>query len=592
VEAIQYQQNVQNALDGAGVGTHAWAELGNLDGNNHIDPGEYPAAPVSWSSITGGYNTSVFTGVTELISSLNHRYTLGPIGMGCVSETVVLGGYSQGADVLGWALALTEPGVFGLPALTPEARSHIGFVALYGDPKFNVACGQNRPWVRANARCASFPRLGARSPYLPSDFLSRTGSWCDDGDGICAVNDWTIGIGNHTTVYRDSWIQQSAAEIAAAARLKQCSLVLSCSSGGTSAPPPPPSNYTNDRTVLHGSDGSLWVMAGGAKFYFGSMTEFYNLGYSTSGMAEVSTATLNAIPTVPRNGTVLRSGGGQIYIVAGSAKFPVGSMTEYYNQGYVNNQWINVPQTPLDAIGDVPGNKPTDGTVIQSPIGALSVVVGGVKFQFGSMTEYHNLGYADTQIVRVTAAADTLANASTATPAGNGTVLRSGGGQLYVVTGGSKFYFGSMTEYYNQGYSDWARFNVPQGPLNAIGDAPGNMPGNGTVVHRPDGAIFVIAGGVRWHFGSMTELANLGYSTFTRVSQAPLDGIYDASSSHLPANETVVQGTDSTLWVMKSGVRRSFTSMTQFTGMGYTTSQIIRVPDAVLNGLPSGGNLP
>jgi hypothetical protein len=54
----------------------------------------------------------------------------------------------------------------------------------------------------------------------------------------------------------------------------------------------------------------------------------------------------------------------------------------------------------------------------------------------------------------------------------------------------------------------------------------------------------------------------------------------------------VFQGTGATLWVMKAGVRRSFTSMTQFANMGYTTSQIVRVPDGVLNGLPSGGDLP
>jgi len=118
------------------------------------------------------------------------------------------------------------------------------------------------------------------------------------------------------------------------------------------------------------------------------------------------------------------------------------------------------------------------------------------------------------------------------------------------------------------------------------------MPRNGTVALRSDGALFVIAGGVRWQFGNMTEFSNEGYANYTLVAQAPLDGIYDASSSHLPADETVFEGTGATLWVMKAGVRRSFTSMTQFASMGYSTSQIVRVPDAVLNGLPSGGDLP
>jgi hypothetical protein len=104
--------------------------------------------------------------------------------------------------------------------------------------------------------------------------------------------------------------------------------------------------------------------------------------------------------------------------------------------------------------------------------------------------------------------------------------------------------------------------------------------------------MYVIAGGVRWQFGTMAEFTGEGYSTFTFVPQAAIDSIADASATNLPANETVFQGTDATIWVMKAGVRRSFTSMSQFASMGYTTSQIIRVPDAVLGGIPSGGNLP
>lgn len=238
--------------------------------------------------------------------------------------------------------------------------------------------------------------------------------------------------------------------------------------------PAQPISYLADRTILHGPDGSLYVMAGGAKFAFSSMSEFTGLGYSTNGMVNLDATTVGNIPTVPKNGTVLRSGGGNIYVVAGGAKFVFGSWGEYTGQGYTSSSYINVPQAPLDAIGDVPRN----------------------------------------------------------------------------------------------------------------------MPRNGTVVLRPDGSLYVIAGGVRWHFGTMAEFSSEGYSTFSFVPQAAIDGITDASATNLPANETVFQGTDSTIWVMKSGVRRSFTSMTQFTSMGYTTSQIIRVPDAVLSGIPSGGNLP
>lgn len=407
-----------------------------------------------------------------------------------------------------------------------------------------------------------------------------------------------------------------------------------------------------DRSVLHGPDGSLYVMAGGAKFAFPSWSEFVNLGYSTNGMVNVTAAQLAALPNVPRNGTVLRSGDGTLYTVAGGVKFPFGSMAEYHNQGYADGAWINTPQAGLNSIGSAPASPPIDGTVIQHPDGRLYIVVGGVKFYFGSMAEYGSLGYSTAQIARVPGApTDGIPAASVATPPRNGTILRSGGGQMYVVAGGAKFYFGSMaeysslgygtwlnvpqgpldgmgdvpgnlprdgtvlrsgggqiyvvaggaklyfgsmTEYHNQGYSDGAWTSAPQNPLDAIGDTPGSMPRNGTVIQRPDGTLFVIAGGVRWAFGSMDQYYQLGYSgsQIVRGSQAPVDGIYDASASHLPANETLLQGSDATVWVMKNGQRMGFTSPTQFNSYGYSWSNITRVPDGILAGIPNGGNLP
>ena len=56
--------------------------------------------------------------------------------------------------------------------------------------------------------------------------------------------------------------------------------------------------------------------------------------------------------------------------------------------------------------------------------------------------------------------------------------------------------------------------------LNAIGDAPGNLPRGGTAVLRPDGAVFVIGGGVRWYFPTMSEFLGDGYQGYVPVSQA------------------------------------------------------------------------
>ncbi len=123
----------------------AWSEAGNEDGVPNVDmdqpPGnyvsvlpddsnEYPAVPVdNWNAVNlanGNYGSSVNKGTDEFIAHLNDRVSR------CPQESIVLAGYSQGADVVGWALQRT-----GYGSLNQTTRNHIGYVALYGDPKFD-----------------------------------------------------------------------------------------------------------------------------------------------------------------------------------------------------------------------------------------------------------------------------------------------------------------------------------------------------------------------------------------------------------------------------------------------------------------------
>jgi alpha-tubulin suppressor-like RCC1 family protein/Mg-chelatase subunit ChlD len=132
------------------------------------------------------YETSVATGVAELQHYLTDRAAQ------CPGEVYVLGGYSEGAQVIG-------EGLFALPQ---NVRDRIAFVALFGDPKLDLGnwpptgggpfyfppgCnGDSRPWIRGSVVCSDVGGIfGARVPYLPSDIEGRVGSWCRDGDGAC-----------------------------------------------------------------------------------------------------------------------------------------------------------------------------------------------------------------------------------------------------------------------------------------------------------------------------------------------------------------------------------------------------------------------
>jgi hypothetical protein len=248
-QAVAFKVHITNALKDRKIENVEWAELGNLDGQSIEKYGkrypdkatEYPAVPVDGTNVVnmfnGQYNSSVEKGKNELVTHLNDRYAGdGPRNNGnCSQETLVLGGYSQGADVVGWALRSSE--------LSQSAKNHIGFVALYGDPKFNpgqagyrvyrIAFQDNWWWVRGddagfrhvgNAIVPNGGFLGARDPYVPGELKGRFGSWCASGDAFCS-GVFPAGQDIHKNKYQQRWISDSASEIAYVAKQKRDRLV-------------------------------------------------------------------------------------------------------------------------------------------------------------------------------------------------------------------------------------------------------------------------------------------------------------------------------------------------------------------------------
>jgi hypothetical protein len=171
-------------------------------------------AEASWTGFLGGqYRASVVAGVTEMTSYVTQRAAM------CPGELFVLGGYSQGAQVVGEAL-------FELDAATHE---RVAFVALFSDPKlylpegrgaFPPACrGAESPWRRGSVGCwTDHGVLEARVPYLPKDIEDRTGSWCDRNDGVCGDSLVDLGLHHDHAEYAESGaeIDEAGREIVAA----------------------------------------------------------------------------------------------------------------------------------------------------------------------------------------------------------------------------------------------------------------------------------------------------------------------------------------------------------------------------------------
>ncbi|NDC94332.1 cutinase family protein [bacterium] len=164
----------------------------------------------------GEYNQSVQDGAEELAGYLQDQMT------SCPSQYNVVGGFSQGAHVVGEAMRLMhQQGKDNL-------LSRLGHVDLYGDPKFNgfdLATGKlnplqvhtTMPWTRGDASQQHVGSLGARKPYVPDVLTSKTTSWCGMFDIVCggigALNAFDAKA--HSDIYQQDggFIEKSANEI-------------------------------------------------------------------------------------------------------------------------------------------------------------------------------------------------------------------------------------------------------------------------------------------------------------------------------------------------------------------------------------------
>jgi hypothetical protein len=115
------------------------------------------------------YTSSVRQGVTRLAADLQRT------ARACADTRFVLMGYSQGADVVGDAIAGSGRGA---PAVSGALVDRIAAVLLFGDPAFTAGEPFN---VTDGARSGIFPRGAGRLDVV----ADRTQSFCNRNDRFC-----------------------------------------------------------------------------------------------------------------------------------------------------------------------------------------------------------------------------------------------------------------------------------------------------------------------------------------------------------------------------------------------------------------------
>lgn len=213
-------------------------------GSESYGGNQYPAVDVSnvWNGnaigakISGGmgntYGKSVKEGVAELRTYLDIRHRK------CPNEFFILGGVSQGAQVVGQAL----------PSISSGVKNKIVFNMLFGDPKLYLPEGEGIfPPACRNEKLSAYRReianchvdngaLGARKPFLPSEDNSKTGLWCLANDYVCGSSKFVWDVEGHGKYANNNGpIDDGARE--AANRLKNAAKLASQNDSGINDKP-------------------------------------------------------------------------------------------------------------------------------------------------------------------------------------------------------------------------------------------------------------------------------------------------------------------------------------------------------------------
>ena len=219
----EYRQYVDGISENIDASFNIY-ELGTHSHNDKkyraLGVGEWLAGLFSGEPSLQVYTESMLEGADELDFYLDAR------AKKCPNEVLALGGFSQGANVIGKALNAR---------IGRDIRDRIAHVALFGDPilslpsadisvkvgewprigwgRFGVGGGDRtkpaaclkppkyiEPWRRGSPPCQSgvgilraakaadtgLVFLAIDDDYLPDDIEDRVGSWCDAKDRLCA----------------------------------------------------------------------------------------------------------------------------------------------------------------------------------------------------------------------------------------------------------------------------------------------------------------------------------------------------------------------------------------------------------------------
>src|SRR5665213_58315 len=360
--------------------------------------------------------------------------------------------------------------------------------------------------------------------------------------------------------------------------------------------------YPRDGTILDGSGGKVFVVAGGAPLY---VSNWNAIGGPKTGVGVDEAAIDNAGGGVPwdhllarpADGTLVASGAtGMVYAMAGGAPLYVSNWAAIGGARSVTeiDQWdIDNASNPAAHLNTMPA----DGTLVASgATGMVYEIAGGAPLY---VSNWAAIGGARSVTEIDQWDLDNITNEAAhmnAVPA-NGTLISSGAtGMVYEMAGGAPLYV-----------SNWAAIGgarsvvgVDQWDLDNIGNPAAHMnavPSDGTLLGASGGGVFVVAGGAPMYLSSWNAIG--GPQPSVPIDEWDIANIGNPAAhlNPVPTNGTFINTSTGHVYRIAGGAPFAVSSWSVFGGQQPDVTvdewdiDNITNPAAHLNVTPANGTL-
>jgi hypothetical protein len=334
------------------------------------------------------------------------------------------------------------------------------------------------------------------------------------------------------------------------------------------------------------SDPTLYYDDGLSKYIVGSMDMAAQYNFGLSDVRVVSQTDLNAIPNASSPDTSSLSyvvmsdsdsdaDGGAIYLINGGVRYPITSMTQFYNFGFTLNQLGYLPLTDLlrMPVGSNLSNfiSGTDGFVYQ----VNSNVRNGIYD--GNLLSQLNPSMNITHVSSLVADNIPLGPATL----GSNAVMVASSGQVYLVnsTTGTWYSIPSMDIYNCLGLG-----NLPNIYFTSSQSTIGTVSNNVSCLEQTSSGQQYIMDGWR----RIPVDSSWGLTGFDQIG----DSIIDNTSVYNPTTHPIFRTSSSgNLYTLVGGKKDLVASMASFYGNSYTSNDIFTSSTNFLNTITTGPDL-